>query len=190
MRTIILTFIFLILIGCGTISCIDSQFERKPVPIEGELVFQIQLTDGKKYQHQIKCERYYDSMCTERGNSWEIREVGYTSTYRGSSLPIKHASGEEYVLELPSCEKLIENSANVSLKNTHVVLARDKVQIDKTSLGKDSGPFVWIGKRYGYASSKNGKHTFKSGGYMREPLETLEFEFNLNLNGVNVSGEK
>ena len=70
----------------------------------------------------------------------------------------------------------------VELTGTHVIWGRDKVKIEKTESGATTTSS--LGRRYQYVSSQNNIHTFQYGGYRDNPLETIEFQFDLSLNCV------
>lgn len=173
----------MLLSSCGAIECIDAQFEREPVKINGESLFEIIFANGEHKSHVIKCEKYYDSMCTERGNSWRIREVGQLGEEKRSYLPISNESGTPYELELPSCEKIIKLNSQIAMKDIAIVWNKDASKTESTEYGKVTS---WLGKSYHYVSSENGIHTFKYGGYRDVPLEELKFEFTLKLNGRTI----
>lgn len=65
-RVIFLT-LSLLLSGCGIAPCIDAQFKRDPVPIEGSFTFEVLLSNEEPKKHIVKCERYYDTICAARG---------------------------------------------------------------------------------------------------------------------------
>ena len=175
---IFITSIFLS--ACGVIECVDSQFERQSIAIDGESFFEILLADGKSISYAIKCEKYYDSMCAERGNSWQIREVGKSNEYKRSYLPITSESKVSYDLELPSCEEIIKLNSIVKMKDMSVVWNKNDSKTEKTELSQVTS---WLGKRYHYVSTINGVHSFKYGGYRDVPLEMVKLDFTLKLNG-------
>ncbi|WP_141235681.1 hypothetical protein [Pseudoalteromonas sp. NBT06-2] len=183
MKYLGLIFASALLSACGVIECVDSQFEREPVNINGESLFEITFSNGELKSHAIKCEKYYDSMCAERGNSWRIREVGKSGEHKRSYLPIPSESGSSYELELPNCEKIIRLNSQITMKDIAIVWNKDASKTESTELGKVTS---WLGKSYHYVSSENGVHNFKYGGYRDVPLEELKLEFTLKLNGKTI----
>lgn len=173
----------ILLSSCGAIECIDAQIEREPIKISGESLFEITFGNGEHKSHVIKCEKYYDSMCAERGNSWRIREVGKSGEAKRSYLPISNESGASYELELPSCEKIIRLNSKITMKDIVIVWNKNASKTESTELGQVTS---WLGKTYYYVSSENGIHTFKYGGYRDVPLEEIKFEFTLKLNGKTI----
>lgn len=75
-RIFLSAFLLILVAGCGAIQCVDAQFEREPIPIDTQFKFQLIQPDQATQTIDVKCERYYSAMCSERRNSWLIREVG------------------------------------------------------------------------------------------------------------------
>jgi len=103
LRFLVLFFVLVLTSSCGVIECVDSQFERESVAIDGESDFEVVFSNEESKFHSVKCEKYYDSMCAERGNSWRIREVGKSGEYKRSYIPVSDKSGITFELELPNC---------------------------------------------------------------------------------------
>ena len=175
---IFLTSIFIT--SCGVIECVDSKFERESLALDGESLFEIIFEDGKSKSHLIKCEKYYDAICAERGNSWRIREVGKSGAHKRSYLPITNKSNVAYDLVLPNCEKIIKLNSQIKMKDLHVVWNKDASKTEKTETGQVTS---WLGKSYYYISTKQGVHSFKYGGYRDVPLEVIKLKFTIKLNG-------
>ena len=157
-RVIFLT-LSLLLSGCGIAPCIDAQFKRDPVPIEGSFTFEVLLSNEEPKKHIVKCERYYDTICAARGNSWQIREVGLVNSIKTSSISLN----QDIKLSLPHCTDLVKNKGISGLK-----------EID---LLKGS-------QRYFYISSKGNIHTYKKWADTSSTPELISIEFVLKLNGV------
>ena len=119
-------------------------------------------------------------MCTERGNSWRIREVGKSGEYKRSHIPIFSDSGELFELQLLSCQELLLDEQEYTLKDFRLVWNKDGVKVSKT---ETSTTTTWLGKSFSYVSSRDNLHTFKYGGYIGAPLEEITIEFTLKLNG-------
>ncbi|TLX45075.1 hypothetical protein C1E24_20875 [Pseudoalteromonas phenolica] len=183
LRFLVLFFVLVLTSSCGVIECVDSQFERESVAIDGESGFEVVFSNGESKFHSIKCEKYYDSMCAERGNSWRTREVGKSGEYKRSYMPVSDKSGIAFELELPNCEKLIKLNSQIQMEDISITWNRNESKTEKTELGQVTS---WLGKRYNYVSTKSGVHSFKSGGYRDVPLEIIELEFTLKLNGTVV----
>jgi hypothetical protein len=180
MRFLILFVISILTSSCGVIQCVDSQFERKPIPIKGESVFEVTFSDGDIKSHVIKCEKYYSAICASRGNSWKVREVGKAGSLKRSYFSVLTDS---YEIELPTCRQLTDSNSKITMDDISIVWNKEGVETMQT----DSGTITsWLGKRFHYVSSTNGIHKFKTGGYGDEPLEIVEFEFDLKLNGIRL----
>lgn len=171
--------LLLLTTACGVIECVDSQFDRKPVEIAGASNFEVVFSNGQSRFHRIKCEKYYDSMCAERGNSWRVREVGKQGEYKRSYIPIVDELGVTFELELPNCEKLISLNSKISMEDISITWNRKASKTETTELGQVTS---WLGKRYKYVSTTNGVHHFKNGGYRDVPLEIIALNFTLKLN--------
>lgn len=183
LKFLVLLSLVILTSSCGVIECVDSQFERKPVAIDGESNFEVVLSNKESKFHRITCEKYYDSMCAERGNSWKVREVGKQGEYKRSYIPIADTSGVIFELELPNCEKIISTNSQISMKDISITWNRTAAKTETTSLGRVTS---WLGKRYRYVSTIKGTHRFKNGGYRDVPLEIIELNFTLKLNGIVV----
>ena len=71
MKRIVVILIALALEGCGIYECVDAKFLRETKPIEK--AFNVELKFNEKSMNMlIKCEKYYDAMCAERGNYWAL----------------------------------------------------------------------------------------------------------------------
>ena len=175
MRIVISILLIFLLTGCGLIECVDHQFEREPVPIDKRLEFTLTFKDKTPEIYVVQCEKYYSSGCTERGNSWLIRETGKASSYDLSHYAFEHQS-KTYELDLPSCRELVKEGKRFSLADTRIVIDREKSE--KTNYGSK-----WLGKDFRYIGSEGNVHRYKTGGYDDKPLEILELEFTLSLNG-------
>ncbi|NRA85390.1 MAG: hypothetical protein HRU22_16940 [Gammaproteobacteria bacterium] len=186
MRLFTLILLISCLAGCGAIPCIDAQFERQPIPIKDKFIFELTYSNGDIVTQRVECERYYDSMCAERGNSWKIRSVGQSSGYKASHVNLRHHSGEKFELELLHCEELVKYSGVMHLQDTTVIWGRDKVKVEK--FGKNGTTTSWLGKSFRYLSSDGNKHRYQYGGYGDIPLEILKFEFDLTLNQQLILG--
>lgn len=163
--------------ACGVIECVDSQFERKPIPIKGEYNFTVSFPSGDSSSHIIKCEQYYDSMCSERGNSWSVREVGKSGSYKNSYIPI---ASTEYELQLPQCNEILKPNEKLNIKDLRIVWNKEASKTEHTEFGEVTS---WLGKSYIYVETKNGIHSFKTGGYRDVPLEVIKLKFDISLNG-------
>ncbi len=176
----------ILLAGCGAIQCVDAQFEREPIPIDTQFKFQLIQPDQATQTIDVKCERYYSAMCSERGNSWLIREVGSSSNHGNSLFELKHNSDKIYQLELPQCRSLVENKRPISLKDTRIIWGRDKASAEKPD---DNGKRnILLGKSFRYVESEQDIHTYKYGGYTGKPLEIIKVNFTLALNGKAIVG--
>lgn len=180
LRFIVIFITSIFITSCGVIECVDSQFEREPVAIEGEYLFDITFDDNRSTFHAIKCEKYYDAICAERGNSWRIREVGKLNAYKRSALPVSSDSNTQYDLILPNCEKMIKLNAQIKMKDLHIVWNKGALKIEKTKTGQVT---TSLSKSYHYLSTENGVHRFKYGGYRDVPLEVITLKFSIKLNG-------
>ncbi|GGF53599.1 hypothetical protein GCM10011338_02170 [Alteromonas lipolytica] len=65
----ILLFTTALVSACEVVECVDAQFEREPIPLKDEAHFALAFPDGERQSYTVKCEKYYDAMCAERGNS-------------------------------------------------------------------------------------------------------------------------
>ncbi len=103
----ILTTIFLLLLlqGCGVYECIDSKFVRETKPIHQQFIVKLQI-EGETLSMPIECEKYYDSMCAERGNYWAVREVGKTSQYQTSSFHFRSNNLGLIEVPIPQCSNM------------------------------------------------------------------------------------
>lgn len=162
--------------ACGLIECVDHQIKRDAIALDGESIFKLTLPDGTSKSQLIKCEKYYDSTCTERGNGWRIREVGLAHAGKRSYIPISDKNGVSYDLQLLNCEEIIKLNSDISLSDLNFIWNKD-------GTAKTSSSTVWLGKSFRYVSSVNGVHRYKYGGYKDVPLEVIELEFELSFNG-------
>lgn len=158
--------------SCSAVVCIDSHIEREPVPVKDEWVFTVTFLDKDSQKYTLKCEKYYDSMCAARGNSWQVREVGKSTSNRRSYFDIE---GTELKLELPTCSEIIKSKEKLSMSDISIVWNIDG--IEKNEYGSK-----WLGERYRYISTDDGMHSFKRGG-----LEIVKFAFSLDLNGAPIN---
>lgn len=181
LRFLVLFFVSMFISSCGVIECVDSQFEREPIPIKGESLFEVAFPNGVTKSHSIKCEKYYDAICAERGNSWKIREVGKKSSHKRSHIPVLT---DGYEIELPNCRQLKDTNSKITMNDISIVWNKDGSETKQTNEG--TVVTSWLGKSYYYVSSKNGIHRFKTDGYRDVPLEIVEFEFDLKLNGISL----
>lgn len=185
-RIFLSAFLLIFVAGCGAIQCVDAQFERKPIPIDTQFKFQLIQPDQEIKTIDVKCERYYNSMCSERGNSWQIREVNPSSIYGSSQFKLNHSSDKVYQLELPRCRSLVENKRPISLKDTQIVWGRDTASAEKP--GDNGKRNILLGKSFRYVESEQNVHTYKYGGYTGKPLEIIKVKFTLTLNGKEIAG--
>jgi hypothetical protein len=187
LRFISILFGSIFLSGCGLIECIDTQIERKPIPIDKKLLFDLSIVDQPDTSIEVVCEKFYDSMCAERGNYWSIRQTGLKSSFGSSSVKLKNDNETSYELEFPHCKKLVTDK-EITLKDTRIVWGREKVKVE--AFGENGKIESWLGKSFRYLSSQGAVHKYKYGGYKGAPLEIIEFEFSIYLNGQLISGNQ
>jgi hypothetical protein len=113
-RNLLVIFIFS-LTGCGAIECLDSQFERAPIPIKGSNAIEFQYKDQAVIIKPVQCEKFYDAMCADRGNYWTVSETGFKRKYTTSKINIKVDGVGEIEVSHPTCEDLVQNK-KITLK--------------------------------------------------------------------------
>jgi hypothetical protein len=59
-------------LGC---SCIDALIPRPTITVDAVFVYELQYEERYVIPKNIKCEKYYDAQCSERGNFRAYREV-------------------------------------------------------------------------------------------------------------------
>lgn len=117
--------------SCGVVECLDSQFEREPIPLKDESLFEVTFPNGVTKSHIIKCEKYYDAICAERGNSWKIREVGKTGSYKQSHIPVLT---DGFEIELPTCRHLRDSDSKITMNDISIVWNKEGSETMQTNL--------------------------------------------------------
>ena len=146
--------------GCGVLECIDTKFERDPKPID-EIVSVSVTFQEKEMSMELKCEEYYDALCAERGNYWDVREVGSEKAGQTSSFRFKDAELGEVVISVPLCGHMLEGR-EIPLK--HV-------------LPKINGETYWL------VGTENGVGKYRTSKYMTEPVKEAHFNLSMSVNG-------
>ena len=153
------------LTGCGTIACIDHQFERDPVPISEPYVVTLEFADRAPVSRTVHCEHYYDSMCAERGNYWSIREVGKRTQYDTSEFRIEDEVFGEVLVPLPACSAVIQDR-EISLEN--IVL-------------KVNGRPMWL------RASDGDLRTYQTAAFAGEAPEQIQLRLMISVDGEDLS---
>jgi hypothetical protein len=149
--------------GCYFYECIDTQIPRWTSKIDE--VYHVEVVcNGKMYEKQIQCEKYYDSMCAERGNYWTYREVGFDSEYQKSTIMIRDEELGEIEIPVPSCKNMVEGR-KTPLK--HLLL-------------KINGETYWL------MSSDGELRTYQSDAHSKHPNNTVYIKLMMNVNGVEL----
>ncbi|TWX64214.1 hypothetical protein [Colwellia sp. C1TZA3] len=164
MRNSLILIVFL-LSGCGAIECLDSQFEREPIQIEGNNIIEFQYKDEAAIKKNMKCEKFYDAMCAERGNYWAVREVGFKRKYRTSKIEFFANGIGNVKISQPTCDDLIENK-KITLESLNVTIDGSHYYFNKT-----------IDGIHHYKTSENIKN---------KPVKYAELDFELRVNGLVV----
>ena len=150
--------------GCGVYECIDMNFARKSRPIDK--VFNVELEfQGRKMSKQVRCEEYYDAMCTERGNYWAMREVGIKSQYTVSTFQFIDNKLGEIEIPTPSCNDMVKGRT-IHLKNL---------------LPKISGETYWL------ISSSGDFRTYRATMPNVNPEKKVNINLTLKVNGVPIN---
>ncbi len=123
MKHIFILSISLVISGCTGIfvgsNCIDAKKARESIPVSDPVVIDFQYKESAKQQIKIQCEKYYDSQCSARGNYWDYREVGKSSSYDLHELVIQDENIGEISFSLPKCKDLM-NLKSLSGKEIQV----------------------------------------------------------------------
>ena len=96
----------ILLQGCGAIECLDAKVDRPVISIEREFAVEFEF-QNRRMTTKIKCEKYYDAICAERGNFWAIREVGQKSEYDRGDFEFSDGDLGKVQFPFPLCKNMV-----------------------------------------------------------------------------------
>jgi hypothetical protein len=146
--------------GCSVFECIDMKFEREPKPINETVTVNLTFQE-QEMSIEVKCEEYYDALCAERGNYWEIREVGSEKAGQVSSFKFNDAELGEIEISIPLCGDM--------LKGREIPL--------KHILPKINGETYWL------VGTGNGDGKYQTSKYMTTTVKEEYFNLSMSING-------
>jgi len=172
MRNILTTFFILpFLSSCGVVTCLDSQVEREPKSIAGSHVIKLHFENEDIIEKTMKCEEYYASHCSERGNYWSVRQEGFKTRYDNEDIKLSNSKYNNILLSTPSCFFLIKKK-EFTLKDIHI-------SVD--------------GDNFSYRKTVNGRHYYETSSTNFEfeniPVKKIDFKFKVFINGTQVLSE-
>jgi len=162
MKKLLIPILCTFLSGCGVYECVDAKFPRDPKPIDEVFIVELKYQEQDVIKKKIVCEEYYDAMCSERGNFWAEREVGFAKYYQHSDIEVHDSSIGNIIFPMPSCGKLV-NKQDILLD--HLTLTID-------------------GTDYFYKKSNGKFHTYQTSTPPGGKAKAVTLNFELKVNGV------
>lgn len=160
-RLVLVVFVSAALGGCGINSCIDGLVKRAPKPIEGTHAFEVAFSGQPVARKEYKCEKYYDSMCAERGNYWAVREVSTRNNLTPSKLAVTVPGVGIVEFEVPRCEDLLEGKR----------------------LRPDLFPLRIDGTNYFYTRSEGAVRVYRKSALRGAPEVFINLQFEVTIDG-------
>ena len=137
------------------------KIEREVRPIEKEFLIDLDF-QNTLISKNIKCEEYYDAMCSVRGNYWSVREVGFESQYQTSRFDFYEKGVGRVSIPIPKCIDMVRR---IDTPLNHII-----IQID--------------GENYWLTQSKGKTRTYKSSGMASKPEKTISVDMAIKVNNM------
>ena len=144
--------------------CIDAKVERKAKPIDGSFDVLL-IVNEQTTRLSVRCEKYYDAMCAARGNHWDMREVGATTTHQRSTLSLQDPSLGIIEASVPNCSSMVDGPLP---------------PLEHTILSINGEPY-WL------LSSEHDMRTYSSGATAWKKSVSLRLD--LSVNGISLEHE-
>jgi hypothetical protein len=162
-RILILPLAAVLLSGCGVVECIDAQIPRSAEQLKEPITVEIAYAGAEVVRREIRCERYYDAQCSERGNRWSIRQAGAKDEHEKGLAKIIAPQIGEIVFDLPLCN-YVHQGRVTTLKWVHPRIN---------------------GELYSYVESHGQRHLFRTRS--GNSTKTIELQFDYKINGVSLA---
>ena len=153
----------IVLSGCGVYECIDMKVEREPKPIDKTIIVGLAFQE-QEMSMELKCEEYYDALCAERGNYWDVREVGSEKSGQTSSFKFTDPKLGNVEVSVPWCGDIVKGRM-IPLK--HI-------------LPKINGETYWL------VSTENGVGKYQTSKHMSKTVKEAYFNLSMSINGVQL----
>jgi hypothetical protein len=161
MKNQLLIIAALFLQGCGVYECIDTIIPRSVRPIDQPIAIEIEFND-QVMSMTVHCEEYYEAMCSERGNSWSVREVGLESYNETSKFQFTDTVLGIVEIPIPNCENVVRGKVTPL---NHIVI-------------RINGEPYWL------TSSEGNTRILQSNRYANTAQKSVQVTWSMRVNGV------